>query len=144
MSQIKKYYSIKKAAEDYSQLKNLDGSKHESLELIKIEAASKTGILPAVGFDATSSVCQHWGILSGDVQMMIDSNVIRPNNNTDYPTGKDMYTILLNTTQSIRGIHKEVANRDFMKSVVMKWGYSSDPKEIAYNMSKDMDNPNSL
>ncbi|MEL7427871.1 MAG: hypothetical protein AAFN81_33095 [Bacteroidota bacterium] len=59
MSQIKKYYSIKEAIADYSRLGELNPTIDESLELRKIIASRESGILPAVGFDATSSVAQH-------------------------------------------------------------------------------------
>lgn len=76
--------------------------------------------------------------------MMIDSNVIRLDPNTDDSTGNDLYTTVLKTSSSIRGMLKKVANRGFMKAVLMKWGYSSTPNQVAYLVSTDMTDPNSL
>lgn len=114
------------------------------IEVCKLLSWEHTGRMLSVGFDATSSVFQHLSSLSGDTKLAALSNMQAVSEGAEdvlKECGKDVYTHLGNTIKLDPSIPEHIkglaSSRGFLKTVSMKWGYSSQPGAIAMDICND-------
>ena len=132
-SQVEKQRDI----EDYDYNKSKDMEKYRSfIEVAKAIACFTRKTAFSIGMDATSSVCQHLGVLANDEQLMIDSNLI-VHEDDDGITSCDVYeriTKYVNSVDTDKVIKHLCSDRAFVKKAVMKTLYNS----TAWKLSKDL------
>ena len=123
-SQVEKQRVI----DDYDYNKYKDMGKYRSfIEVAKAIACSTRKTPFSIGMDATSSVCQHLGVLANDEQLMIDSNLI-VHEDDDGSTSCDVYeriTEYVNSVDTDKVIKHLCSDRAFVKKAVMKTLYNS-------------------